>query len=292
MNRNPAFTDITYQELFGISTKMIERFSYSKIINFKIPDSVSIILPDCFSHCTSLTEIQIPNTLTYIGDRAFAGCTALSEVTLPSTLTLIGQYAFHGAGLRSIDIPGTSGSIADGAFIEMPNLTSVTMKPGVSYIGFQAFCSNPKLSQVILPNSIGYIDAYAFSNCPQLTSISFNGTKAEWEAMRKSEDWYGNSPITKIICTDGECPPLNFSIALIDQHGFVSKADGPSKIAPGETVECQYTSTDKLYTNIYAEFAEIEVYTEELYPGFYLYTITISNVVKNSGQEVVIIFED
>ncbi len=48
------------------------------------------------------------------------------------------------------------------------------------------------------------IEDYAFSGCSGLTSITFNGTKAQWNAVSKGIDWdYGTGKYT-VTCTDGK----------------------------------------------------------------------------------------
>ena len=43
-----------------------------------IPDSVTEIGMDAFSHCTGLTSITIPDSVTEIGYNAFEGCNNLT----------------------------------------------------------------------------------------------------------------------------------------------------------------------------------------------------------------------
>ena len=44
----------------------------------------------------------------------------------------------------------------------------------------------------------------AFFYCESLTSIRFNGTVDEWNAISKGDDWNGIVPATKIVCSNGE----------------------------------------------------------------------------------------
>ena len=48
--------------------------------------------------------------------------------------------------------------------------------------------------------SIGY---YAFYNCDSLTSVTFEGTMAEWEAVVKVAGWNDYSSFTEVKCSDG-----------------------------------------------------------------------------------------
>jgi hypothetical protein len=44
----------------------------------------------------------------------------------------------------------------------------------------------------------------AFYDCSSLTSIIFEGTKAEWNALTKYSDWNGNTGAYIVHCTDGD----------------------------------------------------------------------------------------
>ena len=61
-----------------------------------------------------------------IGYRAFDGA-VLTSVTLPDTIEYINQYAFRGTTLASIEIPASVTNIADLAFMDNPNLASITV---------------------------------------------------------------------------------------------------------------------------------------------------------------------
>ena len=44
----------------------------------------------------------------------------------------------------------------------------------------------------------------AFYDCSSLTSLIFEGTKAEWNAITKYSDWNGNTGAYIVHCTDGD----------------------------------------------------------------------------------------
>lgn len=71
-------------------------FQDSAVTSVTIPDSVTAIPDDAFSHCSQLTNISIPNSVTFIGFSAFNSCTSLKSITLPSSLSTIGNLAFDG----------------------------------------------------------------------------------------------------------------------------------------------------------------------------------------------------
>jgi hypothetical protein len=47
------------------------------------------------------------------------------------------------------------------------------------------------------------IGEWAFRSCLYLTSITFEGTKAQWNAITKDSDWNYKVPATEVICSDG-----------------------------------------------------------------------------------------
>ena len=86
--------------------------------------------------------------------------------------------------------------------------------------------SDEKIEEIILSNEVYGIDNYAFSNCSglktitigdgvetigskaffncySLTSIYYTGTKAEWNAIIKAEDWDQSIGTYVIYCKDG-----------------------------------------------------------------------------------------
>lgn len=69
-----------------------------------------------------------------------------------------------------------------------------------------AFANCTGLTSVIIPDSVTSIYKYAFYGCDNLTHITFQGTKTQWQEIKKTSDWYGDSDEHKdlvIHCTDG-----------------------------------------------------------------------------------------
>lgn len=102
-------------------------FHDSAVTSVTIPDSVTAIPDDAFSHCSQLTNISIPNSVTFIGFSAFNSCTSLKSITLPSSLSTIQSYAFCNCGnLETIRIPVSVTSIGNCAFADCPSSMTVT----------------------------------------------------------------------------------------------------------------------------------------------------------------------
>lgn len=80
----------------------------------------------------------------------------------------------------------------------------VVIPDGVTSIVFNGFNSSYGVTSVIIPRSVRSICYAAFEGCTKLTSITYNGTKEEWEAIKKNCFWKGNDSVLKsVVCTDG-----------------------------------------------------------------------------------------
>ena len=128
---------------------------------------------------SKLTSITIPENITSIGRCAFSGCDGLTNITIPDSVTSIGSAAFENcSGLTSIVIPDSVTSIDHWAFQYCTGLTSATIGNGVKSIS-----------------------RYAFWDCASLKDIYFNGTKDEWDAIKKIDSGIKNCTIH---CKDGD----------------------------------------------------------------------------------------
>lgn len=160
--------------------------------------------PFAFRDCSGLASVIIPDSVTKIGGYAFSGCVGLTSVIIPDSVTRIASGAFQDcSGLTSIVIPNSVTSIDSYAFHSCSSLTSVEIGNKVTSIQSGAFGKCSGLTSIVIPTSVTSIGEYAFAFCDSLTSITFEGTKAQWNAIKKDSSWNKYSPATKVVCSDG-----------------------------------------------------------------------------------------
>ena len=160
--------------------------------------------------------VDIPSTVTHEGEEY--------------TVTKIADDAFNDcSNLTSVTIPNSVKSIGNSAFSWCSGLTSVTIPNSVTNIGDGAFsyCSN--LTSVTIPNSVTSIGSWAFSSCSGLTSIdipnsvssigyfAFDGCSGLTSVKIPSSvtslsGFSGCTGLTSIIIPN--------SVTLIDSHAF------------------------------------------------------------------------
>ena len=110
------------------------------------------------------------------------------------------NYLAH-ADISKFDIPKNIKKIDRSAFNACKYLINVTIPSGVTSIGNEAFAYCDNLNSITIPDSVEYIGSWAFSFSNNLTSIVYNGTKEQWESIKKDPKWNYSSSIKKIICT-------------------------------------------------------------------------------------------
>ena len=213
----------------------VQTFSQTSLESFQIPTGVKKLDRGCFAGCTSLTEIDLPEGLTTLGSAVFSGCsslkslsipegilaldnfvlascTSLESLHLPASLITINVTAFHGTGdsLTNITVaPGNSKYSSDGKTLYLYKKVLLGAADGsipkdVTEIYACAFYGRTALTEIYIPKNIVKIEGSAFENCQSVTSITYEGTVAEWKEVELGMDWFVGSDIDVVHCSDGD----------------------------------------------------------------------------------------
>ena len=180
-----------------------------KLVDFTIPNSVTVIETGAFWGCESLTDVTIPGGVNLIDMNTFRGCSQLRSVYIvPKSGIYLGEFTYIGAyafadctNLRSISVPETVTTIDEGAFANCSNLRlvqlelsnigpqsalmsvgrkafsncisleSIQLNYGIEILGPNAFEGCVSLRQVGIPDTLFSVGANAFAGCSELTSI-------------------------------------------------------------------------------------------------------------------------
>ena len=196
----------------GITVETIGHtaFRYSSVTSVTIPDSVTFISDSAFAYCFNLTNISIPNSVTAIGSFAFEGCTKLESITLPSSLLTISEFLFY----------------------DCSQLTTIHIPDSVSSIRTYAFYNCGKLETIRIPVSVTSIGSYAFDDCPSSMTVTYSGSKKQWDAITKGS--YNGVLENHLVCNTLEATftadGTTFAPAqTIDRGGKFTKPAAPSK---------------------------------------------------------------
>lgn len=153
--------DTALETLEANKVETIDAYAFTGCLSLK---SVSFLLATSvgeasFATCSYLQYLNLPKVLS-VGANGFNGCSSLQSLSLPLA-SKIKEEAFYGcSSLSTISLPSTV-KIAKKSFEECPALVS---------IDFGA------LSSANMGTSIFY-------NCPKVKVLSFNNTKAEFDAF-------------------------------------------------------------------------------------------------------------
>lgn len=178
---------------------------YDEITTVIVEDGVTTIGREAFSRLVVLENVTLPDSVTEIKFHAFQGAELLESIDLPSNLTTLGNAAFYGCyKLDNVTIPDGVETIPDSAFASCNALTNVVLGKNTKIIDYQAFYSTniqsidipksvkaiyngafayTKIKEITIPKSVTELGGGVFSDCDDLTTIFYEGTEAQWNAL-------------------------------------------------------------------------------------------------------------
>ena len=120
---------------------------------------------------TALESITVPEGVTALPANVFSHATTLKAVSLPSTLTSIGNSAFSESGIGSVILADGVTAIGSYAFENCTALDRISLGESLTHVGFRAFAGCAGLTELRLPATVQTIEGYAFSGCTGLTQM-------------------------------------------------------------------------------------------------------------------------
>ena len=155
----------------GSGTSSDAKF-WGKLIEVRLPSSITSIGSNAFSYCYGLQSIVIPSNVTNIGNNAFYYCYSLQNVVISSGVTSIKGNAFsYCYSLQNVVISSGVTSISGSAFSYCNGLQKAVIPSSVTSISGSAFSYCYNLQSIVIPSSVTSLGSYAFSGCSNLKNV-------------------------------------------------------------------------------------------------------------------------
>ena len=181
-----------------------------------VSEGVTGIGERLFQYCDNLKTVSLPTTLTAIKKAAFLphidgyiyhqSLNGLTELKIPERVTELGVNAFAGTAIKSVTVPSSVVTVGAMAFSECQYLE--TVRYGGKVISDRMFVRCTKLKNLTLTKNVKEIVGGCFNYCESLNQITYEGSLADWNAVKKNTNWDSHaidieSPLAKIQCLDG-----------------------------------------------------------------------------------------
>ena len=315
-NYRYKITKVTIED--GVTTIVNYAFKdCTGLTSITISNSVTRIGQYAFSGCTGLKSITIGNSVTSIGCDAFYGCKGLTSVTIPNSVTSIESYVFSGCtrlteinvdnnnekycsidGVlfskdkteivcypvgktdTSYSIPDSVMSIAEEAFRDCKNLTSITIGNSVTSIGSCAFVGTG-LTSVKIPSTVTSIGGRAFG----YNEYAVNGFTIYCENGSEAQHYANFNKFTCILSSSGSNDSYYSKGSCGNGVDYILYANGELVINGSGAITS--SPWDGYSDNIYKVTignGVTSICDEAFYNCQNLYKVTIGNGVRTIGS--------
>ena len=239
-----------------------EAFSMcSSLNNIKLSNNLESIGYGAFSYCESLKSIKIPESVKSIGTAAFIKCTKLSNIEFPTNVeklggSLLDETEYYNTSsnwengvlyignwllntlperiMNDIVIKETTKYIAEYAFRDCENITSISIPEGVEYIGKDAFYNCMNLIQIKIPSTTVNIENRIFVNCYKLERIEIDDKNLKYDSRDNCNAVIETFSNTLIVgCKNSSIP---YDVIKIGDYAF-SGCSGFSEIKIPDSVK-------------------------------------------------------
>ena len=198
--------------------------STPKSVFYNMPEIKSVIVQEgitklgnaLFYRCQNMQTISLPSTLTELGYRIFAQGSGgfqsyggLTELTLPAGIQKLGGNALRQTNITELVIPARVSVIEDYLLSTCTKLKTVRAESSV--LGSFMFVQCTALESLTISTNCKTFGSNMLTYCESLTTITYEGTKEQWNAITKPTNWmtsdakanYHNSYLQRINCVDG-----------------------------------------------------------------------------------------
>ena len=181
----------------------------SALSEVRFPTALRTVGDYAFCECSDLSSAVFADGLTSVGAYAFQKCVRLAEISVPDSTSFIGEFAFSGTAYYNDKENWDDGLLYVGKYLIRADKTdengAVTLRDGTLHIGYFAFAGcTADVNAVYIPAGILSIGPNAFTSCRQIRDIYFAGTKEEWLAVEKGENWNKATRNYTVHCSDGD----------------------------------------------------------------------------------------
>ncbi len=151
---------------------------------YVIPNSVTSIGNDAFSHCYNLKSLIIPNSVSSIGENAFEDCNNIIKLAYPSNLKFpFNEYHYP----KSVIAYNPTEAIIEDGWIWGPDKSAIYFVP-ISFEGEEG--------EYTIPETVSIIGDNAFGACDGLTSIVALNSNAPTTYNNSFYSLYDNATLT------------------------------------------------------------------------------------------------